>query len=254
MGASVRRAEVINLSLFIGVVIKHLQPFFCYFGGKWRAAKKYPVPLYDRIIEPFAGAAGYSLNYPARKIALYEIDPVVYSLWEYLIKVSPAEILALPSLVEHVDDTKVSEPAKTLIGFWLNKGNTTPGKTPAAWARSGVRPNSFWGQAIKERIASQVDSIRHWTIKNESYEKAPNEKATWFVDPPYQGECGRLYRFKDVDFDSLSTWCETRIGQVMVCEQEGATWLPFQPFATIKATPGARGKSFSKEVLWTNVE
>lgn len=228
-----------------------LQPFFCYFGGKWRAAKKYPTPRFDTIIEPFAGAAGYSLNHPDRRVVLYEVDPVVYGLWDYLIKASPAEILALPSVVDHVDDVKAPEAAKTLIGFWLNKGGTTPKKTPSAWARSGVRPNSFWGQVIKERIASQVERIKHWTVKNESYVTAPNEPATWFIDPPYQGECGRLYRFKNIDFDSLGTWCQAREGQVMVCEQEGATWLPFQPFATIKATPGSRGKSFSNEVIWT---
>ena len=36
-------------------------PLFCYFGSKYRAAPHYPKPLYPHIIEPFAGAAGYSL-------------------------------------------------------------------------------------------------------------------------------------------------------------------------------------------------
>jgi len=139
-----------------------------------------------------------------------------------------------------------------LIGFWLNKGGTTPKKTPSVWARSGIRPNSFWGQAIKERIAAQVTSIRHWKVLNTSYDTAENTPATWFVDPPYQGECGRLYKYRTIDYKALGTWCQSRVGQVLVCEQDGASWLPFQPFHTIKATPGARGKSYSKEVLWTN--
>lgn len=32
-----------------------------YYGTKKRIAKNYPAPIYDTIIEPFAGAAQYSL-------------------------------------------------------------------------------------------------------------------------------------------------------------------------------------------------
>jgi hypothetical protein len=32
-----------------------LRPFWRYYGGKWRAAPRYPAPRYDTIIEPFAG-------------------------------------------------------------------------------------------------------------------------------------------------------------------------------------------------------
>lgn len=230
-----------------------LSPFFCYYGGKWRAAKKYPLPEYGTIIEPFAGGAGYALNYADRRVILHEIDPVVYAIWDYLIHVSPEEILALPSRVDHIDDVKGPDAARWLIGFWLNKGVAAPRKTPSKWARSGIRPNSFWGQTIKERIASQVEHIRHWTVKNTSYETADNECATWFVDPPYQ-QAGKLYKQRFNDFDRLAEWCRSREGQVMVCEQEGATWLPFKPLASIKSTPGARGKSYSAEVLWTNVD
>jgi len=41
-----------------------------------------------------------------------------------------------------------------------------------------------------------------------------------------------------------------RPGQVIVCENSGATWLPFEPFRTIKSTPGSRGKGHSSEVIW----
>jgi len=41
-----------------------LRPFWRYYGGKWRAAPSYPSPRCETIIEPFAGAAGYSLRYP----------------------------------------------------------------------------------------------------------------------------------------------------------------------------------------------
>lgn len=36
-----------------------------------------------------------------------------------------------------------------------------------------------------------------------------------------------------------------RAGEVIVCENRGATWLPFSPVASIKSTRG-----FSDEVIW----
>ena len=39
-----------------------------------------------------------------------------------------------------------------------------------------------------------------------------------------------------------------RLGQVIVCENEGADWLPFSPLADVKAT---RPNSRSIEVVWT---
>ena len=46
-----------------GGQVTRLRPFFCYYGGKWRAAPKYPPPEHDTIVEPFAGAAGYATRY-----------------------------------------------------------------------------------------------------------------------------------------------------------------------------------------------
>lgn len=227
-----------------------LQPFFCYYGGKWRAAKRYPTPAYGTIVEPFAGGAGYATTYHDRHVMLYELDPIIYGLWDYLIHVSPAEIRSLPSYVEHVDDVHAPEEAKSLIGFWLNKGSATPKKSASVWARGGLRPNSYWGAVIKERIASQVEQIRHWKVVNASFERADDIEATWYIDPPYQGTCGNSYRFRSIDYGVLGTWCQSRRGQVIVCEQEGADWLDFEPLATIKATPGSHGKSYSREVIW----
>jgi site-specific DNA-adenine methylase len=233
--------------------VKTLKPFFCYFGGKWRAANRYPFPVYDTIVEPFAGAAGYSLRHFSKKVVLYDLDPAICGVWEYLIHASVEEIRALPIDVSHVDQLDACQEAKWLIGFWLNKGASQPHLSPSAWMRSGIRPNSYWGETIRDRIATQIPSIRHWKIRNASYEIAPNEAATWFVDPPYRGDCGKLYRcrLEDKDYEKLGEWCQNRAGQVIVCEREGADWLPFSAFSTTKSTPG-RGKSYSKEVVWLN--
>ena len=70
-----------------------LAPFWRYYGGKNRAAKWYPAPEHDTIVEPFAGAAGYSCRYSDRKVILIDKSPIIAGMWRYLIKASPAEIL-----------------------------------------------------------------------------------------------------------------------------------------------------------------
>lgn len=111
------------------------------------------------------------------------------------------------------------------------------------------RLNTYWGEGIRGRIANQLQHIRHWTIANKSYAEIENQDATWFVDPPYQVS-GVRYRFNEIDFDHLGKWCQSRQGQVMVCEQDGAAWLPFAHFRTVKALEGRNGAKKSKEVIW----
>lgn len=232
-----------------------IKPFFTFYGGKWRSAPHYPKPSLPHIIEPFAGAAGYSLRYANRKVTLVEKDPVIAALWRYLINVSVSEINRLPTFLPHeefsVDDIRASEHARTLIGFWLNKGTTRPSKSPGRWMRDGLRPKSFWGPEIRQRIASQVEKIRHWKIIEGSYEQAPSTRATWFVDPPYE-KAGLYYRHsaRDIDFAELAAWCKQREGQVIVCENDGAEWLPFKSFRLSKSTEGKHGKSVSKESIY----
>ncbi len=228
-------------------------PFFSFYGGKWRAAPHYPAPRHRRIIEPFAGAAGYSVRHASHDIVLVEKDPLIAAMWRYLIAASPADILAIPVLQEgqSVDDLDVRPEVRHLIGFWLNKGTTAPSKTPGKWMREGLRPKSFWGEEIRRRIADQVPQIKHWALIEGDYTDAPNCDATWFIDPPYQ-VAGSYYKCsaKSIDFAHLADWCRSRFGQVMVCENEGADWLPFEPYLVIKSTEGKNGKAQSREVIW----
>jgi hypothetical protein len=230
----------------------HLRPFFGFYGGKWRdALKHYPEPEHGTIVEPFAGSAGYSIRYAALRVILCEIDPVLSEVWRYLIRVTPKEILAIPDLKpdDSLDDLKISQEARWLVGFWLNRGIASPRKSPSKWMRDGIRPGSFWGPRVRQTIASQVESIRHWRVHNCSYVDCPTPRvATWFVDPPYE-RAGKHYRFgsENIDFASLAGWCESRPGQVIVCENKGATWLPFRELADVKTT---RADRRSREVLW----
>jgi len=228
-----------------------MSPFFTFFGGKWRVALKYPIPNHDTIIEPFAGSAGYSLRYYDRKIHLNDIDPIIFGVWDFLIKSSKQDILKLPIELDHVDDVKSCQEAKWLVGFWLNKGSTGPRLTPSKWMRSKIRPNSHWGEAIRQRIADQIDKIKHWKISNKEYFDIENRNATWFIDPPYKIS-GKLYRYKNIDYKVCSNWCQNLFGQVTVCEQEGADWLNFKSFIEIKALEGKRGSKKHKEVIWIN--
>jgi hypothetical protein len=232
-----------------------MRPFFSFFGSKWRVANYYPKPTHNTIIEAFAGSAGYALRYPIHQVRLFDLDPVICGLWDYLIHVTPAEIKRLPLVFSHIDELNVCPEAKALIGFWLNKGSVQPAKSPSKWMRDyqARQPGcTYWSAAVVERIASQVESIRHWTISQVSYADIPDlGPATWFIDPPYE-DAGRAYKFHSIDYVNLGEWCRTRRGQVVVCENAGAEWLPFRPFRTIKGLEGSRGGKKSVEVIWTN--
>lgn len=144
----------------------NVKPFWTYYGGKYRAALRYPYPVHNTIVEPFAGAAGYALRYANRQIILVEKNPKVAAVWRYLLRVSAAEVRALPLMEpgQAVDDLGVCEEARYLIGFNLNKGAVSPSRSPSAWMRSGKASSQFWSEARRTRIAEQVDQIRHWVL------------------------------------------------------------------------------------------
>jgi hypothetical protein len=237
----------------------YLRPFFSFFGSKFLACRKrvYPTPQYDLIIEPFAGAAGYSVNNFQRKIWLFEIDPKIFGVWSYLIGARASEIRRLPERVESVYDIKGPQEARWLVGFWLARGIATPRITMSPWARNRkLGQNFYWGKYVRGMIARQIKHIRHWKVFNKSYEQIQYYKpATWFIDPPYQNKAGRCYRFNKIDYDWLSSWCIIRQGQVMVCENKGADWLPFVPIKEINKTVKKGGRSGkSKEVMWCHTD
>ena len=93
-----------------------IKPFWNYYGGKWRAALRYPSPRHGHIIEPFAGAAGYSLRYPDYDVTLVDAYPVIAGIWRYLIATPPGEIMLIPC-VESVDDLPpwVPQEARWLV-------------------------------------------------------------------------------------------------------------------------------------------
>lgn len=240
-------------------------PFFSFYGSKWRVGKHYPRPKYDVIIEPFAGSAGYSLRHIGASVLLIERDPYVAATWRYLLRVSPREIISLPDLEpgQTVDDLKINEEARLLIGWWLNKGSAQPKKSPSAWMRrsreiggEGWKTGSggfFWGARVRERIAKNLPALERWQVREGDYRDSPDIPATWFIDPPYQ-KAGKRYRISSIDYTRLGAWCKQRIGQTIVCENKGASWLNFTPFRKIKANESKTGGRVSDEVVWIGPE
>lgn len=232
-----------------------LRPFWRYYGGKWRAALRYPAPLYTTIVEPFAGAAGYSLRYPDRRVILVERYAVVAEMWRWLIAASPAEVLRVPC-VEAVADLPGWVPAgdRALVGFSMNSAITSPrSELSAGWRSlaSQGRKRVGWSAAQRDLVASQVAAIKHWRIIEGDYTAAPPIAATWYVDPPYSGRAGSHYVHGSgaLDFDALALWCRGLVGQTIVCETAGASWLPFVPMGESKAGPG---RAPSREAVWCN--
>ena len=219
--------------------------FFSYFGSKGRMAKLYHPPAYNTIIEPFAGSAGYAIRYYYKNVLLYDLSPVVCGVWDYLINVDPSELRRLPILREDqtVDDIKgVPVEAKHFVGFWLTQSQTYPSKKCQTKSRG-----SGWTASIRNRTAEQVQFIRRWKVFCQSYETIDNREATWFIDPPYE-KAGTRYKLGSelIDFNKLSIFCKARQGQVIVCEQKGAEWLPFE---TLIVERNASNKE-NHEVVW----
>lgn len=228
-----------------------LRPFWRYYGGKWRNAPHYPPPEHDVIVEPFAGAAGYSLRYPDRQVILVDKSPIIAGIWRYLIRATSAEILALPDIPEGgtVDDIDACQEVRWLAGFWCNDGAASPRKSTTAWSK---RPGRGWTAHNRKRLAGQVERIRHWTIIEGDYTAATDVDATWMVDPPYSTKAGSYYKEQPSDFAALGEWCRTRRGFVMVCEQDGADWLPFNPLASFQSTSSQGDLRRTSEVIWLN--
>ena len=236
-----------------------MKPIFPFYGSKWRDAKRYPAPQPSTIsgkttvIEPFAGSAGYSLWYEPDRVLLLDADPIIVGIWEYLIAVSEDEILALPDLEpgQSVDEFDLPQEARWLIGFWLNRGSASPKKTQTAFSRRTERQQLVWSERARQRIIGELPGIRHWKVRQSSYEDCPMPVGgvTYFVDPPYVDK-GRHYRINHVDHGEIGRWARTLPAtapdQTIVCEQQGADWLPFEPLASIHIA----GRHVSHEMVW----
>lgn len=205
---------------------------FSYYGSKSKIAHLYPAPQHGKIVEPFAGSARYSLLHWENDVLLCDTSEYVFKVWQYLLEASPADVRGLPDVPSKVClDTysNLSDAERYLIGFHLCRGKAKP-------RRTGHGQNS-WSQD-RERIATNLFKIKHWTISQLSFSELPNGLATWFIDPPYkavQERPGNSDRYPqwNVDYDALTAFVHSREGLVIVCEGDGADYLPFKLLTTV---------------------
>ncbi len=224
---------------------------FSYFGSKSKLIKHYPKPCTALIIEPFAGSARYALEYWYRDVILVDKDKNIIDVWRYLQAASEKDILGLPKLKAGMDlrELNISEPERLFLGFMCGIGRAKPARKVSPWAE--IHFSEIGRRNKYEKIAEQLSKIRHWQFVHGDYTCLSSPFATWFIDPPYQvmGRTQYKHSAKDIDYQVLSAWVQSRRGQVIACENVGADWLPFQPMATLY---GANAKS--QEALWTRAE
>jgi len=239
--------------------MSRLRPFFSYYGSKWMIAPRYPAPLHDHIVEPFAGSAQYSTLHWRRRVTLIEKNPVVAAVWRWLIAADAREVMSIPLIADGqtVDDLGLCQEAAWFVGFWLNKAATAPGRKLSKWVRSTAHDARYkgvaWGEHTRACVARQVHACDHWQIVEGDYRCAPmTSRACYFIDPPYAGKAGSHYQHgsQALDYGALSSWCRQIKGQAIVCEADGAQWLPFEPFAVSKSSQVRHGR-VSREAVWT---
>jgi site-specific DNA-adenine methylase len=217
---------------------------FSYYGSKSKIVDYYPPPKHKRIIEPFAGSARYSLKYWQNDVTIVDKFKNVIDVWKWLQSCSKKDILGLPKLVKGLDirTLNISDVERTFLSFLVASGRPSNIVTKFMEHDNG-------NQKRYEKIAEQLDHIRHWKIIHGSYDELENVEATWFIDPPYQFG-GEHYKHgtKELDFSKLAEWCKTRNGQVIVCENMKADWLDFKPVVKIQGAC----QTFTTEAIWSN--
>lgn len=214
---------------------------FSYYGSKSKVVHLYPRPEYGKIIEPFAGSARYALRWFDRDVLLVDKYEVIVKVWQYLQQASPADIMGLPDVEtgQNIATMNLTTEERYLVGFCINRGSSRPKWTAAEF--NSWTDNKRW-------IADNLFKIRHWQIMQGSYDTIPNQNATWFIDPPYQ-DGGHAYvnGNQALDFQQLATWAQSRQGQVIVCENTKADWLPF---LAMREMTGAYSET--TEAIWSN--
>jgi len=103
---------------------------------------------------------------------------------------------------------------------------------------------------ILPKMRHWLPKISHWRFMQLDYTVIPNMEATWFIDPPYNNIAGQRYRTHVANYPQLGEWCKNRWGQVIVCENYGAGWLPFEPLTQRRGVVSSYQKSRAMEAVY----
>ena len=231
---------------------------FGYFGAKHGLARFYSPPLHDVVIEPFCGSAAYSV-YWAKKgkvkhAILRDTNVKIVELWRRLKFMSEKDLDSIPDPVKGertVEPLIAAASAEQGMAVLSGRSRQVTERMVKSW------PN------LKSRIREALPFIRDWDVEHASYDACPDIEATWFIDPPYGfriGEDGKQraggVRYHEwfpqdpIDYKVLAAWSMSRKGQVIVCEQHPASWLPFVEFRRQTNNVGAGTRSIRTEVVF----
>lgn len=215
---------------------------FPYYGSKVRIAKFYPEPKHSAIVEPFAGAAAYSQRYWERDVYLFDVDQRVIDCWNFLISASARDILALPDVEYRLDlrTLGLSPGEKSLMSYYSYDGF-------AGVKNRLVGKRCLWNRC-REPLSKVVHHFDHWKANLIPFQNLGNVEATWFIDPPYQFGGEHYDHGTDgFEFSEVAAFARSRLGQVIVCENTKADWLPFRPLVDITGVTNKK----STEAIWT---
>lgn len=234
-----------------------MKPFFSYYGSKYRLCQQgfYPAPKANNVvIEPFAGSATYSVYHEPDRAILIDKDPVIIGIWNYLINASEKQIKDLPTMSNghNFENAMVElqQVERDLIGFWLAKARPQPSKIGSC---------RVWGDAVKDRIISQLPKIRKWQAILDNYDtddywdylfviSKPWTDQTYFIDPPYSSNAGKKYKHNKINYSHLKRWIEeNKQSQIIACENQNLTYR-WADFTKTHEAFNMRGKS--KELVW----
>lgn len=235
------------------------KPMFSYYGAKWQGAKHYGSPRHNVVIEPFAGSACYSLRWNVNTSLLYDASQEICDLWDFLINCSDADIRGIPDVFNSFEEIEqLNRGANLLVRFWVAKGRAEPTNKLSPWYQQYRNDSQcrVWGGAVKKRIIAQKPIIKGWKVDSCDYQDIPDVVGHWHIDPPYNNNAGSRYPYsgKKIDYNHLSKWCKSRRGSVDVCENVGATWLPFTPLYEVVSCRGRRDGGKSLEAIWRNTD
>lgn len=236
-------------------------PLFKWFGSKWQGAKYYPAPHGGKIIEPFAGGAGYSLRYNCSSVKIAELDPHISELWAWLIcEATEESVMEIPVDIPVGLDIRfipMSSGQKLLLKNWQRTNNVGNCWTISPW---GNMPGQ-WTESTRRRVSKDIGCVKGWESSQDGFallESALRDdpQITWFIDPPYL--FNYRYRMKEeFDYDRLSSAVAQLKGQVIVCEaicpktNQVPDYLEFEFFRKSVTSRRAEGNNVhSKELIY----
>lgn len=235
-------------------------PLFKWFGSKWLGSRYYPAPHSTKIVEPFAGGAGYSLRHSDREVIIAEANEYLFMLWDWLINDATAEkISAIPlDLKEgsNITNLPLSFGQQLLLKNWQRTNNVGNCWTVSPW---GSKPGQ-WTENTRNRVARDISCVKHWRVEKDGFallesDLSLDSSIAWFIDPIYQ--YNYQYGMKGFEYDRLASAVMQLRGQVVVCEaicpktSAVPNYLPFTFFRdSVTSRRSSGNNTHSKELIF----